>query len=305
MSSEACSQLGALRLVIDSPVPDTDGRVVAMPMAPFGYLCSCRVTATPPEIGAMSLGIRGVIKPVGSVRPSIEEMFSACPGGAEPTGNPNEWEFRESLLASAEDNPTANNNKLFVAATWFKMTGPSEIPPEFADVEFRGRRVLSCTRPIESVLTPAVTNLPDITPKEVGPKEVTDQVLEYRDLSVTNFSLGNRLMRHGEPLYASRIAVSAFNVEWRYGQVIPWLTKPLGEFEPATIGWSFQGLPKGAIVIWQGDVRRKRVVSSEHPDAPDIMVLDPSRPIYVQVNYAFADIRDRAGSFGLRVRVID
>lgn len=303
-----CGQLRVEMLRDVVPVKDGTYDVVAMPMDTQGQLCQCHGKATPPEPYMSSGGVRAICRPVGGTPPTADEVFSATTEVAFPDSSDEyRWNLDQKVRAYCADAPTANNNTLYVVAWWSKfMTWPPVTVTESFSVSFKGKRAMTCGKGVAPA--PAkqeMSGMPDIMPNEAGPWDLVGDALEYRHLSVTNLVQGNRLMRGGVPLKARRIAVAARDVSWQYGLGIPTLiTKPLGEYETAPDGWFFKGAPKGALVIWQGETKR-RVISSDCLDKPDVLELDPTKPIYVQVNYYNLDMFNRSGSFGLRVRVID
>lgn len=307
-----------LALTVSEPDQDQIESVQSMqPGATQGNLCLCRGQATPPEMNLSSLGVRMMSKRPGETAPTIQELFSNC----VPVF-PDEnylWRNDTGVQCFCEEAPTANNNTLHIAASWMRMLKPMDPPVnEVKQISFKGKREMMCPMPppmlpptIKAAAAPATpATLGAVpTPKiDVEPWDMVGGFLEYRPLSVKQIAQGNRLMRNGAPLQASRIAISAFDVAWQYGATsTTCVSRAVGEGEvtPAPIGWFFAGLPKSCIVVWQGSLSQRRVLVSECREHPDVFTLDPTLPIYVQVNFAWENILFRSGAFGVHVRVLE
>jgi len=305
-----------MALSIAEPDEDQEENVQAMsmpgmPPATMGKLCRCNGKAEPPDQYLSSLGVRMLCRRPTDPEPSDEEMFSsAMPVFQDPNYF---WTNHRVVDAYCADNPGANNNKFYLMSSWINMMMPGQPISERSNLEFKGKRVQSCETVIPLPVTAALSD--DAAAESVAPVpgsvdskpwDITGGYLEYRHLSVEQITGGNRLMRHGAPLRARRIAIAAFDVSWQYGPSPSTLiSRSVGELASAPAGWLFMGLPKACLVVWQGDLLQRRVIISECRDKPDILSLDPNKPIFVQVNFAWANVAQRSGSFGVHVRVID
>lgn len=148
-------------------------------------------------------------------------------------------------------------------------------------------------------------------PNLVGPSDKDGDWLLYR-LSASNDGdgSGNILMRHGQPLKASAIAVAAANVNWQHGLTKATVRRALGDHIPGGNFYRFPGLPANGIVISQPQgifqaFPVNRAVASECREHPDYHHLNRNLGIAVQVNFQFADLLLRNGTFELWVKVID
>ena len=274
-----------------------------------GFLCECNGVASPPASGLYSNGVALINHedPFPSA-PSDDDYFSADIKLTIDGSNGWKWNYDEQLDVKAEDPaPTANNNKLYVGAIWVDPMSMTE-QIEKGSVEFKGKRVASCTTtaaapaPAAAAPPPGMINS-QFTPCRVSPSKHEDHWLQFQHLAVNRFGAGNILMRNGSPLAARRLAVSACDVLWQYGRRNNLVSRPLGEIRPAGTGWFFRGAPEASIVLWQGT--RQHVIASTSRECPDLVDVDPRLPICVQVNFARVHQFRRNGNFSLWIKVLD
>lgn len=139
------------------------------------------------------------------------------------------------------------------------------------------------------------------------PSQSDGDWLLYENLPVSAIGNGNLLSRHGEPLRASLLAVSAARVYWWKNPLNSSVVRrPVGELVPSGVSSPFRGLPRNAIVIHQP--RHRHVLVSECRDKPDLIDLDRNQDFRIKVNFESPVIPTAGlvdGSYDLWVKVID
>ncbi len=302
-------------LSVDYPPAGGDGAVRSYsPLATMGTLCRASGRATPPGPGWQGV-VKLIIKGPGTSAPTGPEW-----GSAQPVSPAADGRWPSGVMPSlgawiAPAGSTSPNNTLYAKAFWYNY---SSYPPQTYEdgpeaLPFRGVYVSSCASAVLKVsseagttVTPAMSVTPfSVLAVDACPTGGEETWLEYRNLAVDNLVFGNRLMLGDRPLRASLLAVSAFAVGWWRGDDRPRLVRRAqGDITVATDGWLFKDSPEAALIVWQQDLARRHVLVSEDRTQADVVDLDPSQDIYVQVNYPILDAFTRRGGFSLWVKVI-
>lgn len=185
------------------------------------------------------------------------------------------------------------------------------LPHQTKKISYKGKGVDTCTAVFAAEEAPAFASTVSsfgATPTDRDPVDRDGDWLLYRNLSVSDFGAGSRLMQHGAPLRGHTVAFAAANVNWRRGQRrITYINRAAGESIVA-IGptvW-FAGAPLSCVMVGQPTMNRlQSVIGSECRNNPEVIHMNADDDIYAQVNFDFNDFTSRAGGFDLWVKVID
>jgi hypothetical protein len=310
-------------VVIDHPQTDQNESVVpsGMPGMP-GKLCWCSGSlnyATRTYISAIYIkNSRGSATP-----PSEADTISYYDWmtfvGDFYTTYP--WNADSLIPAFYEANPAADNNALRVLAQYY-IPGTAMLAPDTDAKPFKGKTAANCGRAPADKKTkialttervvingdgPAAAASPLAAETRISPTRTDEGWLLYQGFSVAFVGAGNVLMRHGQPLKATRIAVSGRRVAWWHG-ISParFVSRPGGD-GMAQLFHRFPAAAPNAIVVWQkgSPLVPCGIVTSECREHPDVIDVDPGQEIRIQVNASIVDADALNGSFELWVKVID
>ncbi|MSR59668.1 MAG: hypothetical protein EXS05_18835 [Planctomycetaceae bacterium] len=251
------------------------------------------------------------------------------------------WIMDRRLLAASNAGGTAANTLYVVSKSLNVIAGPPFPPPTtdvstMAQVGFKGKSVDVCSGagpgpgpgPMFSPGTFAGAALFSLGSSSsdgihIGPHNSDGEWLLYSGLSAANHFFGNRLFRNGIPLRARVIAVAAADIDWSFdlepflGVGRRFVRRATGDlsFDPVAAGTGphppvssrrFPNDPTNAIVVWQNKLGLPdNVVSSQCRQQADLIHLDPTEDILVQVNYNALCQSSITGTFSLWVKIID
>ena len=315
------------------PTANSKAAVLAMGPATYGILCKCHGSVLPP-VGAyfdgvyVKIGRGGTTYTRQQVVAAPDAYISSgelYPGGV--TQVPADWNLDNRLTADCGPAGAEKPNTLYVVSRLLSYNPANPSNPysevlELSETPFKGKAVSTCGTAVAGETTMAESGAavsPASAPGSVSgapaaPKNSDGEWLLYSGLTASNPFFGNRLMRNGLPLRARLIAVAAADVDWSYDQSPvgigrKYIRRAVGDlaFEPFRPSpWRFASLSANGIVVWQNKLGLPEyAVSSECRQQPNLIHLDPSEDILVQVNYfAFAQ-NSLSGQFDLWVKVID
>ena len=242
------------------------------------------------------------------------------PVSANPTATAGEYEWSSTdVSAIGEDNPLADNNALHVLAKFDRDIGGAMImpldPPARDDKPYKGKN----DRPPKKKAIIEKMFHALAAPHDLVPYDHHHRWLLYRKAPAETFGKGHRLLDlNGNPLKASEVEVYAFGVNWTYtdfSQAPPTpqpVTRPTGDKpDLSTESGPFFLSPLNSLIIWNGDwhTRRRAVVVSQSKRATDVpkfvdtINLDPTKDIFIHMNFHRVKPLRIEGTFGLAVRV--
>lgn len=235
---------------------------------------------------------------------ALEQMGGAL---SAPVNGVYTWSLPDQLNAAehATQNNTANN-RLWVFAFW--QRSDTYIDPDSADRQYEGVTSDIEIKPATAKRKSKAISSQDLSPHKVG------HWLHYHDVDAACPLEGHKLLDNlGNPLKASRIKVYAFDVDWSFydplrPRDIIEVRRPVGDSLSGEEGAGFYS-PHNSIIIWQRHwlTKERTVIIADKESEADVIVLDPTKPVYVTVNYRRLP-RNResvaSGTFGLKVRVV-
>lgn len=260
-------------------------------------------------------------------------------------GAPNiPWSFSNADTLWCPTEPSGQSNaKIWVLAFEGDENGfPEEVTPlAVKSRAFEGVGVQSCSAMFRGGAKHEVTNaaapmlgqccspvatgvLPHVHEGSCG---IIGDWLHYRRLSAGAIN-GHRLVDEtGKLLSASVVAVACKDVRWQPSSNSALTVRAshahvAAKLRPAPVTgplvplfkWKFPELPPYCVVLYQPPktptpngpaYELAYVVSSNCPDHPDILSLDPNEPVLVTVNDRLIDYSDNRGSFSLLLSVIE
>jgi hypothetical protein len=238
-----------------------------------------------------------------------------------------------------------NNAKIWAVAYEGEEGGlPEEIVPvAVASRAFEGVGVQSCVRSIDAEkhevrgATECIQErchfrsvLGAIPHVHEGSCGLIGDWLHYRRLSPAAINGGHRLLdEEGQPLSASLVAVACKDVRWHpspssaltvrvpHGHAVADLRPgpASGPIAPL-FKWKFPELPPYCVVVYQPPTpdplhphgpayELAYMVSADCTEHPNILSLNPDKPVFVTVNDRLIDYTDNTGYFSLLLSVIE
>ena len=232
-----------------------------------------------------------------------------------PVNGTYDWDL-SGVLPASEHSPGngINNNRLWVFAFWQRpdpvMGGSMYLDPDSNDVQYEG-----VTTELKPKRTAAARKARKNVPVELAlPSHKVGHWLHYHDIPVLTPVGGHYLKdERGKELKASRIKVFGFDVNWsyfhpRHPTKIIEVRRPIGPTVSSEEGTAFNS-PHNSIIIWQQNwlTRERTVILADLESEADVIELDPTKRIYVTLNYRRLPLKDASvvdGTFGLKVRVL-
>lgn len=292
----------------------------------FGQLCRCRGTVLPSGLSFDGMYFRIAH---GSETFTDKQVVTAPHAtlsrwdlyGSGPSNVTANWNMDQKLPADHNAGGTATNKLIAVSRSFNynpSMSNPYQELLESVTTPFFGKTVTACAAlaPQLGRSTAAVTlaTPPTVDGNYVGPKDSEGDWLLYSGLTASNQFFGNRLYRNGSPLRARVIAVAAANVDWSFdlnplGVGRRYVRRAAGDlssepFRPSP--WRFANNPANAVVVWQNKLGLPdNVVLSECRQTPDLIHLDPTEDVLVQVNYNAFLQSSITGTFSLWIKIVD
>lgn len=234
---------------------------------------------------------------------------------SNPVNGTYDWALNGALPAAEHSTGNGtNNNRLWVFAFWQRPDtvngGSMYLDPDSADVQYEG-----VTKEMVKPRTTALRKARKDVPVEVAlPSHKVGHWLHYHDIPALTTVGGHYLKDdRGRELKASRIKVFGFDVNWSYyhpsrpTEIIE-VRRPVGPTVSVEEGTAFNS-PHNSIIVWQQNwlTRERTVILADSESEADVIELDPSKRIYVTLNYRRLPLNQASvvdGTFGLKVRVL-
>ncbi|MBI5759082.1 MAG: hypothetical protein HZA46_11250 [Planctomycetales bacterium] len=255
--------------------------------------------------------------------PSDEEMLQGIPAVVTGTGPTYSWHCNHDDPSAvnpvtAESNPTADNNSLYAFAAWKRNLGDAIFTPvpQRLDTTYAALSSQQCPAyappcPVPDVPIPK-SKRPSKElkcPDGIAAKKKDDGWFIFNKVPPRTPRDGHRLRdMKCDPLRASRIEVYAFNMDWTHmapGRLPQHVCHPVGDTLEVVAGSIFTS-PLNSLLIWQANwtTRQRTLTIGESKRTADVIDLDPSKDIFVHVNYHRLTTLKIEGNFSLAVRVL-
>ena len=321
-------ELGVSDLTISHPSAATGAVNTAAPLpsggsSPSGNLCVCDGNLPDQGAGVRFKSVYVLTQPIIPPATTAPITASQClsstwyvnidktfPGG----GSPIPWSMPPEVQVQVSFG-NGGANSLRAVAVLYTMMGT-----KYVSIQLDSFNAVSgtCTHLVKELTTlPSHSTLTSSTSNDVSPSGRRGDWYHYRGLSASLNGGGSRLMLNGAPLRASCIEVAAENVFWTRGLTrTRTITRAIGELivapeppdQPAEgrpLFW-LPGAPQSCLVIVQQSLATnlRWVLMSENRRSPDVIAVDPSTDVTVQVNFDFNDGDSRTGSFDLWVKIV-
>ena len=323
-------ELGVSDLTISHPSAATGAVNTAAPLpsggsSPSGNLCICDGTLADQGAGVRFKSVYVLTQPIIAPATTAPITATQClqsawyvnidktfPGG----GSPIPWSMPPEVQVQVSFG-NGGANSLRAVAVLYTMMGTKYVSTQIDSFNAVSG---TCTHLVKDVTTlPSHSTLTSSTSNDVSPSGRRGDWYHYRGLSASLGGGGSRLMLNGAPLRASCIEVAAENVFWTRGLTSTrTITRAVGELivasqppedeDDAAGGALFwlPGAPQSClIIVQQSETTNLRwVLMSENRRSPDLIAVDPSTDVTVQVNFDFNDGDSRTGSFDLWVKIV-